>query len=151
MRDKLTRVAMRTSLWYAFFASLWIALSGLVLAVLVRDAHVVEVSRSPRDGSSWPSPPSSSTESFADRCGGWKRRQRRGTRRSDSCAKPRRASPPSSDRARRASLSLSSRTDASSTSTLRSCPCWAMTDRRHRPYRARDGGVCLSTGPRELR
>ena len=42
MRDKLTRVALGTSLWYAFFASLWIALSGLVLAALVRDAHMIE-------------------------------------------------------------------------------------------------------------
>ena len=42
MREKLTRVAVRTSLWYAFFASLWIALSGVVLAALVRDAHVIE-------------------------------------------------------------------------------------------------------------
>ena len=42
MRDKLTRVALRTSLWYAFFASLWIALSGVVLALLVRDAHTIE-------------------------------------------------------------------------------------------------------------
>jgi PAS domain S-box-containing protein/diguanylate cyclase (GGDEF)-like protein len=41
MRDKLTRVALRTSLWYAFFASLWIALSGLVLAAFVRDARVI--------------------------------------------------------------------------------------------------------------
>ncbi|MGD0663344.1 MAG: PAS domain S-box protein [Syntrophorhabdales bacterium] len=42
MRDKLTRVAVRTSLWYAFFASLWIALSGVVLALLVRNAHMIE-------------------------------------------------------------------------------------------------------------
>ena len=42
MRDTLTRVALRTSLWYAFFASLWIALSGLVLTLLVRDARVIE-------------------------------------------------------------------------------------------------------------
>jgi PAS domain S-box-containing protein/diguanylate cyclase (GGDEF)-like protein len=42
MRDKLSRVALRTSLWYAFFAALWIALSGHVLLALIHDAHVIE-------------------------------------------------------------------------------------------------------------
>ena len=42
MRDKLTRVAVRTSLWYAFFAALWIALSGRVLIALVHDVHMIE-------------------------------------------------------------------------------------------------------------
>ena len=42
MRDKLSRVALRTSLWYAFLAALWIALSGKVLLALVHDARAIE-------------------------------------------------------------------------------------------------------------
>jgi len=41
-RDVLTRVALRTSLLYAFFGALWIVLSGLVLAAFVHDADTVE-------------------------------------------------------------------------------------------------------------
>ena len=37
MRDKLTRVALRTSLSYAFFAALWIVFLGVVMAALIRD------------------------------------------------------------------------------------------------------------------
>ncbi|HUJ70165.1 MAG TPA: PAS domain S-box protein [Syntrophorhabdales bacterium] len=42
MGDKLSRVAIRTSLGYAFFAGLWIALSGKVLLVFIHDAHALE-------------------------------------------------------------------------------------------------------------
>jgi PAS domain S-box-containing protein/diguanylate cyclase (GGDEF)-like protein len=42
MRGKLSRVALRTSLGYAFFAGLWIALSGKVLLALVHDAYMIE-------------------------------------------------------------------------------------------------------------
>ncbi len=42
MRGKLARVAWRTSLWYAFFAAVWIALSGRVLVALVHDANTIE-------------------------------------------------------------------------------------------------------------
>lgn len=41
-RDKFTRVALRTSLFYAFFSALWIVLSGGVLAALVRDPDTAE-------------------------------------------------------------------------------------------------------------
>ena len=42
MRSTLSRVALRTSLGYAFFAGLWIALSGRVLLALVHDPYLIE-------------------------------------------------------------------------------------------------------------
>ena len=42
MSDRLTRVALRTSLFYAFFALLWVVLSGGALVTLVHDPNTVE-------------------------------------------------------------------------------------------------------------
>ena len=41
MQQKLTRVALRTSLLYAFFAALWILLSDRLLIALVSDPAVI--------------------------------------------------------------------------------------------------------------
>ena len=42
MGDKIRRMAMRTSLWYAFFAAFWMAASGGALAFFVRDGTLIE-------------------------------------------------------------------------------------------------------------
>jgi|GEM_PF-4596154 len=42
MGDKLTRVALRTSLFYAFFALVWVLVSGAALITFVRDPFTIE-------------------------------------------------------------------------------------------------------------
>ncbi len=42
MPDRLTRVALRTSLLYVFFSALWIVVSGTLLDALVRDRESAE-------------------------------------------------------------------------------------------------------------
>ncbi len=42
MQDKLARVAVRTSLFYALFAAIWIVLSGGVVTALVHDADTIK-------------------------------------------------------------------------------------------------------------